>query len=287
VSLRINRRRAAFIVAATALAAGLVGATGTAAQAKYEDATMDLPRKKAPVAGVGPHRPYVQEILIGGVVPLKNEALLNKIKQGYLFRGGQQDNNLTITHTDGRVQFVDTGTASWKWLPKACTELDVPQGVGASCKIGRKFSTAAPMLVEVWPRLGNDVLDSTALSDFFDVSYLGDKGDDVAYFGAGDNFFNGAQDSDRGYGGSGNDWVRTGLADDFIDGGAGNDYLVGVDGHDVIQGGDGNDLLYGIDGNDKLFAGSGTDRLACGSGDDEASAKSSDKTVDCETTSNS
>jgi serralysin len=287
VSRLIARRSAAAIVAATALAAGMVGATGTAAQAKFEDATMDLKRSKAPYAGIGPHRPYVTEIKIGGVVPLKNQALLNKTKQGYLFRGGQQHNNLTITEADGRLRFVDTGTASWKWVPKACTKIAVPQGVGASCKIAKKFSMAAPMLVEVWPRLGNDTVDSTALSAFFDVSVLGDRGDDVVYFGAGDNFFNGAQDSDRAYGGPGNDWIRTGLGDDFIDGGAGDDYLVGVDGDDTIYGGPGNDRIGGLDGNDTIFSGEGNDRVACGNGKDEATITSGDKPIDCETVNRS
>ena len=275
-----------FIAAATALAAGVVG-TSTTAQAAYEDATMELPRKTSPYAGVGPHRPYVQQILIGGVVPLKNEALLNRTTHGYLFRAGQQDSNLTMTHTDGRLRFVDTGTESWKWLPKACTQLDVPQGVGASCAIGIKFTDAGPMLVEVWPRLGNDVVDSTALPALFDVSFLGDRGDDVAYLGAGNDFFNGAQDADRGYGGDGRDWIRTGLADDVIDGGADGDYLVGVDGHDTIYGGSGDDRLYGIDGDDKLFAGDGNDHVSCGNGADEATLKSTDKAVACETTSSS
>jgi Ca2+-binding RTX toxin-like protein len=261
----------------------MVTATGTAASAKYEDATMQLKRSKAPHAGIGPHRPYVTEILIGGVVPLKNQALLNKTKQGYLFRGGQQDNNITITEVGGRLQFVDTHTASWKWMPKACSKIDVPQGIGARCKIGPKFSMAKPMLVEVWPRLGDDTVNSTALSAFFDVAVLGDRGEDVVYFGAGNNFFNGAQDSDRAYGGPGNDWIRTGLDDDFIDGGAGDDYLVGVDGNDTIYGGPGNDRIGGLNGNDTIFSGEGNDIVACGNGKDNATITSGDKPIACET----
>ncbi|CAA9364778.1 MAG: hypothetical protein AVDCRST_MAG72-2605 [uncultured Nocardioidaceae bacterium] len=286
MSRTVTRRSVGFLATAAALAGGVVGTSATA-QAAYEDPTMDLPRQVSPYPGVGPHRPYVQEIPIGGVVPLKNEALLNRTEHGWLFRAGQQNTNLTMTYTDGRLHFVDTGTASWKWLPKGCTKLDVPLGVGASCVIGTKFTDAAPMLVEVWPRLGNDVMDSTALPALFDVSYLGDKGDDVAYLGAGDDFFNGAQDADSGYGGDGRDWIRTGLADDFIDGGADGDYLVGVDSNDTIYGGSGDDNLYGIDGDDKLFAGDGNDRISCGNGTDEATLKSTDKALACETTSNS
>jgi len=287
MSRTITRRSTRFIAAAAALAsAGVVG-TSTPAQAAYEDATMDLPRNTSKYAGVGPHRPYVQEILIGGVVPLKNEALLNPTQHGYLYRAGQQNSDLTMTYTDGRLLFVDTATESWKWLPTACTEVDVPQGVGASCVIRTKFTDAAPMLVEVWPRLGNDVVDSTALPALFDVSFLGDKGDDVAYLGAGDDYINGAQDADEGYGGDGRDWIRTGLADDFIDGGADSDYLVGVDGNDTIYAGSGDDRLYGIDGDDKLFAGEGNDHVSCGNGADEATLKSTDKAIACETTNRS
>lgn len=281
-----TRRPAVYAVAAAVIGAGVVTTSTTAAQAMYEDGTMDLPRKTSPYPGVGPHRPYVQEINMGGVVPLKNQALLNRTPHGYLFRGGQQDNNLTMTYVEGRLHFVDTATQSWKWTPpKACVQLDVPQGVGASCRMPAKFSPSAPMLVEVWPRLGDDTLDSTALPALFDVAFLGDKGNDVARLGAGNDFFNGAQDSDRGYGGAGRDWIRTGLADDFIDGEEGSDYLVGVDGNDTIYGGPGDDQLFGIDGNDKLFAGEGTDRLSCGNGTDEASLKHSDKALNCESTS--
>lgn len=284
MSRTTTRRPAAYAAAAAMIATGVVATTTTAAQAMYEDGTMDLPRATAPYAGVGPYRPYVQQINMGGVVPLKNQALLNVTDHGYLYRGGQQDNNLTVTYTSGRLRFDDTTTQSWKWLPETCTELNVQRGVAASCSVPAKFTEAAPMLLEVWPRLGNDTLDTTALPKLFDISFLGDRGNDVAYLGAGNDFFNGAQDADIAYGGGGRDWIRTGLADDFIDGGDGGDYLVGVDGHDTIYGGSGDDLLFGIDGNDKLYAGEGRDRLSCGGGTDEASMKASDKAIKCEST---
>ena len=278
---RFSPRRITVLLAGVALCAAAVGASGVA-QAAFEDATMSLPRETSGTPGLGPHRPYVQYIPIGGVVPLKDQALINPTKHGYLFRAGQQDSHVTVTMSAGRLQFVDTGTESWKWLPKRCQRLDVPQGVGASCTIAERFTLAAPMLVEVWPRLGNDVLDATALPALFDVSFLGDAGDDVAYLGAGDDFVNGAQDEDSAYGGDGRDWIRTGLADDFIDGGSGDDYLVGVDAHDTIYGGDGDDRLYGIDGDDELFAGAGRDFVSCGNGTDTATFKSGDRTSACE-----
>ena len=275
------RRSLTVALAAAALAAGAVD-VGTSAHAAYEDPTMDLPRKTSPFPGVGPFRPYVQQIQINTVIPLKNEAIINRTTHGYIFRAGQQHTDLTMRYADGRLRFVDKNTASWKWLPKACKRLAVPQGVGASCVLGSKFTASAPMLVEVWPRLGNDVIDSTALPALFDVSFLGDRGDDVAYLGRGNDFINGAQDADRGFGGDGNDWIRMGLADDFIDGQSGDDYLVGVDGNDVIYGGEGNDRLFGSNHDDRLYAGEGIDLVSCGGGHDSAAVKSTDRARDCE-----
>jgi Ca2+-binding RTX toxin-like protein len=279
---RFNPRRITVLLAGAALTAGTVGVTSPA-HAQYEDATMNLPRATSGTPGLGPHFPYVQSIGIGGVVPLKNASLINRTKNGWLYRSGQQNSDLTVTETNGRLQFVDTGTQSWKWMPKACTRLDVPQGVGASCVIATRFTTAEPMLVEIWPRLGNDTIDTSALSGRFDVSILGDRGDEVVHLGAGNNFVNGAQDNDTVYGGDGNDWIRTATGDDYIDGGNGNDYLVGVDNDDTIYGGAGDDKVYGSGGNDELFAGAGDDYVVCGDGSDTANVKYGDRTVQCET----
>ncbi len=167
-------------------------------------------------------------------------------------------------------------------MARACTRLDVPQGVGASCVVGAKFTDAAPMLVEVWPRLGDDTVDSTALPALFDVSFLGDRGDDVARLGPGNDFVNAAQDDDHVYGGEGDEWIRLGTENDVADGQGGDDYILGLFGDDTVSGGTGDDSLYGSDGNDSLFTGEGVDRANCGGGSDEASFKSSDRAIDCE-----
>ncbi len=284
--------RAPRIIASLAAVAALtVGTLATTSPAEagtvYGDPTTSLPRKTSPYPGVGPKRPYVQEILINTVIPLKNQAIINRTSQGYLFRAGQQDTSLVVTHVNGRLQFVDKGTASWKWLPKACTKISVPLGVGASCKTPLWATTTNPLLLEVWPRLGDDVVDTSALTAQVDVSFLGDKGDDVAYFGAGDDFFNGAQDSDRGYGGAGRDWIRTGDAADVLDGGAEADVLVGVAGDDTMYGGSGDDRIQGLDGNDEIHAGEGKDLALCGNGSDRAYVTSTDKATLCESVSRS
>jgi Ca2+-binding RTX toxin-like protein len=281
----LSHRNVFATCAAAAIGAVMLGAAGPSAVAAsgYPDPTLDLPRKTSPYPGVGPHRPFVQEILIGGVTPLKDGAIINRTEHGFLYRAGQQDNNVTISEVGGRLNFADTATTAWKWLPRVCKPLDVSKGIAASCRVADKFTLDEPMLVEVWPRLGNDTLDASALPELFDVAFLGDRGDDVAYFGAGDDFFNGAQDEDRAYGGPGGDWLRMGLNDDYIDGGADGDYLVGVDGNDTVRGGAGDDRLFGINGNDVLDAGSGNDSVSCGNGTDTANVKSTDRTSSCET----
>jgi serralysin len=260
----LGRRSFKVAFAIVALAAGALGPTTAAQATGYSDPTVNLPRKMGKVPGIGPHSPYVQEILINTVVPLKNGAIVNRTKYGYLYRAGQQNSDLKMTMNGGRIQFVDSGTEKWKWLPRACKKFTVPQGVGASCSIPTRYTGSHPMLVEVWPRWGDDVVDARALSSLFDVSVLGDRGNDTFYGGAGGDFFNGAQDNDKAYGGDGRDWLRTGLGTDVIDGGAGGDHLVGVEGNDVLYSGSGEDLVY------------------CGNGSDTAWAKTTDRTSSCE-----
>ena len=278
-------RRLAVLLTGAALIAGpalLTAGTTTAQAGPYDDPTMDLPRKTSPYPGVGPASPYVQEILIGDVEPMKNQAIIDPTDYGYLFRAGQQNSNLEISTVDGKLRFHDRGTASWKWLPEACRRVGVDRGVAAVCTIPTRYTTDQPMLVEVWPRLGNDTVRSTRLSARFDVSFLGDKGRDKAYLGAGDDFVNGAQDADRAHGGGGRDWLRTGLADDVINGGGGGDYLVGVADNDLIRGGGGDDRLYGMDQGDTLEPGAGTDFVNCGAGRDGVTMDRQDQGVECE-----
>ena len=106
--------------------------------------------------GTGPFRPYVQEIMIGGVVPLKDEALLNRTKQGYIYRAGQQNSDITITQVDGRRHLRRQGHPVVEVDGAGMHRIDVPRVCGASCVVAPKFTEAAPMLVEVWPRLGDD-----------------------------------------------------------------------------------------------------------------------------------
>lgn len=258
----------------------VLGTTPAAVADRFTDPTMSLPRGTGLIPGVGPHWPYVQQIQIDTVIPLKNQAIINRTEHGYLFRAGQQDSDLTITRADGRLVFADRGTEEWKWLPRPCRPVKVTKGVAASCRI--PSATDFPMLLEVWPRVGDDVVDTSTLSRKFDVAVLGDRGNDVVHLGRGDDFVNGAQDRDRIYGGPGRDWLRSGDGRDFLDGGKGGDHLVGVAGNDTLYGRGGDDRLGGDDGDDTIVSGAGADFVVCGLGWDDAWVGSDDRSVGCE-----
>jgi len=218
----------------------------------------------------------------GGVIPLKNAAMITKTKRGYRYMAGQQDSHLVVTRVKGGLRFVDTGTADLRARPRMCAERRVKGGIGAVCTVGGKVSAGHPMTVEIVPRLGDDFVDATALSAAFELYVLADAGKDVIRTGAGDDFVNGAQDGDRVRGGPGQDWLRTGIGNDVISGGDGRDQLVGVEGHDTIHGGDGDDRVGGGPGNDALRGGAGQDYVLCGTGRDDAQLDRADTARDCE-----
>lgn len=237
----------------------------------------------APGAHAGPPYKFTQEIMHGNVIPLKNEAMISKSKHGYVYRAGQQDSHLVVTQVRGGIRLADTGTRSLKKLPKACHRVRSNPGIAAICRVPSSISARKPLLLEVWPRLGNDYLNTSALPASFAATMLGDKGNDVAQFGAGRDFFNGYSGRDRVSGGAGNDWIRSGLDDDTVAGGRGNDDIVAVEGSDTVQGGDGADRLWAGDGRDKLSGGAGSDLFVCGSGRDHAKVEGPDHVQrDCE-----
>jgi hypothetical protein len=230
----------------------------------------------------GPPCEFTQEIMHSDVPPLKNRAMITRSDCGYRYHAGRQDSRLVVTRVEGGLRFADTGTTSWDRLTRACRATRARVGVAAVCKVPATVSTSRPLLIEVWPRLGDDYTDGSTLPATFALAVLGDAGNDVARLGAGPDFFNGAFGRDRVSGGAGNDWLRTGDDSDYIWGGAGNDHLVGVDGQDTIYGGAGNDRVGGSDGNDRLYAGDGKDNVLCGNGTDAAKVDRSDSVLSCE-----
>ena len=216
------------------------------------------------------------------VTPLKNAAMIEETASGYRYTAGQQDSHLVITQANGGLRFVDTGTRELRWIPGSCHRLRVPNGIAAACDVAGSVSVNQPLTVKVVARLGNDVLDASALTAAVELYALADAGNDVVYGGAGDDFVNGAQNRDRVWGGGGNDWIRTGLGGDTIRGGPGNDRLNGVYGSDTVRGGRGNDRTGGGFGDDRLYGGAGQDLLACGSGTDHAYVNQADDANGCE-----
>lgn len=234
----------------------------------------------------GPPYEYATELMgeeLGRpLVPLVDKAMITRSAYGYLYRAGEQDSRLTVTVSGGSLRFVDTGTRSFHRLAAGCVEQDVWRGVAAVCPVPDSASVDRPVLLEVWPRLGDDHVNTATLPATFAVTVLGDGGDEVVRFGAGPDFFNGFTGRDRVLGGGGNDWIRLGPDADAVRGGADDDQLVGQDGNDVLYGDAGDDRLGGMGGRDRLVGGGGKDFLLCSSGVDNAVADLLDRLLGCE-----
>lgn len=231
----------------------------------------------------GPPYDYATELMGGyAFLPLPDQAALTVTDHGYLFRAGQQDTHLVVTLTDDGIRFADTGTAAFKELAGTCVEEHADVGIAALCTVPAGISADAPLLVEVWPRLGDDYVDGSGLPETVAMTMLSDAGHDTAVFGAGPDFFNGFTGRDRVWGGDGNDWIRTGQGPDRVWGGAGDDQLVATDGRDVLFGEDGDDLLGGGAGDDRLDGGPGADRLKCDGGADTATTDGADRLRSCD-----
>ncbi|QLQ09452.1 MAG: hypothetical protein HZY75_02465 [Nocardioidaceae bacterium] len=153
-------------------------------------------------------------------------ALIRISPWGYTFIAGKQNTHLTITFDEEtqKLRYHDTGTGKWGPIPRTCKKQKVKRGVAAVCKIPQKFKKGQ-MFLEVWPRLGDDFVDASALPRKFRLWALMDAGNDVVYGGAGNDFVNGAFDNDTIYGGGGRDFIRSGPGNDTIYGGPGKDKL--------------------------------------------------------------
>ncbi len=231
----------------------------------------------------GPPYDYATELMGDrALLPLPDQAALTRTEHGYLFRAGQQDSHLEVTLTEDGLRFADAGTGRFRKLARVCHEEDVAVGIAAVCPLPDGVTAAAPVLVEFWPRLGDDHLDASTLPDTVAMTMLSDAGDDTARFGAGPDFFNGFTGVDQVWGGGGNDWIRAGKGDDLVWGGAGDDQLVGTEGRDTFYGEDGDDLLGGGAGNDSLDGGKGADLLRCEAGFDAVWTDAADRLRSCE-----
>lgn len=257
----------------------------TPQHARQHTADRATPGARGDHPPAGPPYDFTTELMgaSGYVIPLKNKAMLTRTPLGYLYRAGQQDSHLTITLDDAGLHFADTGTQELVKLAGACTQKSAPKGIAALCPMPPTATEVLPLLVEVWPRLGDDYTDGSSLPATIALTMLGDEGDDVALLGDGPDFFNGHKGRDRVVGGAGNDWIRSGLGPDSVYGGAGDDQIIGMENADVLRGGAGDDRLGGMEDDDTLVGGAGADVLLCGDGADSAVADALDKVWDCET----
>lgn len=232
----------------------------------------------------GPPYEFATEIMHNRVIPLRQQAMITRTEHGYRYRAGGQDSRLVIKPVSGGLRFHDRGTAKFKRVARGlCQRKRVKVGVAAVCKWPSGVSSSSPLLLEVWPRLGNDYVDASQLPVEVAMAVLGDAGNDTVRLGAGPDFFNGASGRDKAWGGAGNDWIRAGSDDDDVWGDAGNDYIVAMGGSDRVDGGDGDDDIWGSEGDDQIYAGLGEDSVGCGDGVDYAEIDGSDRARQCET----
>lgn len=267
--------------AALAALAGLTAIAGASALTTGAAADQGVPPNGRGTAG--PPYDYATQLSGGyGFIPLPDQAALTRSEHGYLFRAGQQDSHLVVTLTDAGLRFADTGTERFKRLAGACHREAAEVGIAAVCDVPDGITTAQPLLVEVWPRLGDDFVDGSSLPATVAMTVLSDAGDDVAMLGAGPDFFNGYTGRDQVWAGGGNDWIRTGDGADRVWGGSGDDQLVGTDGRDTFYGETGDDRLGGGAGADRLDGGPGSDVAACDAGVDTAWSDGADRLRSCE-----
>ena len=185
-----------------------------------------------PGTNSGPPYTYTTE-LVGqfGFLPLRNKGQLTRTDHGYRFRTGNQRDHIVVSRVDGKLRFVDTGNVdSWRKLSPACHRQRVRVGIAAICPVPSTITVRRPLLIELWPRGGDDFTDTSTLPATFATTVLSDFGDDVSHFGAGPDFFNGFLGRDKVWAGAGNDWIRTGDAHDVVVGGPGNDDIAAADG---------------------------------------------------------
>jgi serralysin len=275
---------ASLIGASVATAHGVTEAAGTASGSATAGAADSSSARGGTRPHAGPPYHYTTELMGEyASVSIKDQAILVRTKLGYRIWTGQQDSHLVLKLVDGGLLFRDTGTKSFKKLTPKCQRQRVKVGIAAVSRVPRDITKRRPLLVENWPRLGNDFMDASTLPATFAVTMLSDEGNDTGRFGAGPDFFNGHMGRDRVWGGAGNDWIRAGSGNDSFDGGPGNDDLVAMQGRDRVRGGVGDDRVGGSDGNDRLWGGEGTDFVLCGTGSDVANVDAVDRVFhDCE-----
>lgn len=136
---------------------------------------------------------------------------------GYRFVSPGHDNRLTITRDGNRVRFHDRASRRWGVLPAECRRVTVRRGIAATCAIPPGTSPAAPLLLQIRTRAGDDRVNGSTLGAELQVDARGADGDDVLRSGAADDQLSGAAGNDTLLGGAGSDLFLCGPGTDTTD----------------------------------------------------------------------
>jgi len=188
-----------------------------------------------------------------------------EVGDGYLFTGGAENNNVTVSIVSGRVLVNDASATSFGFIGANCVA--VPAGTGASVSCKRK----SPTIFHADLGDGDDSVNGSSLPQLVRLDVRTGDGNNVVFGSAGNDIIRGQSSATGGdvlQGGNGNDRLTAGTGAAAIDGGNGNDIIVGGPGADLIFGGAGNDGVRSDGGVDQIFGGAGNDSLT-GDGDND------------------
>jgi len=241
-------------------------------------------------------------LLLPGPAVAATTPSISETGDGYLFTGGPENNQVTVTIAGGRLIVHDEGATSFGHVGVRCNTVPSGSGATVSCKLKSPTvfhadlgagddsvdGSSLPQLVRLDVRTGPgnssvlggagpDVIQGQAGPGEQDVLFGGNgldristgSGSSIVNGGAGNDIVTGGSGEDSIDGGAGNDTVRSDGGNDVINGGPGNDSLTGDGGEDIILGGPGNDFLAGGAANDYLEGGLGRDTFQGNEGDDE------------------
>lgn len=198
----------AVILLITALMAALLSVTTTSAPAHADTPPKVLWDGDANVSNVG------------------DRAIVRWSKYGFVWISGKSGSHLTVTYKadTNTLIYHDTKLSGFKELNWRCKRVPTSRGIKAACKLPAAKSTGT-VFVQIWPRLGDDYANTSALPKRFRGWFLADAGRDTFIGGPGADFVNGAKGGDLVYGNAGNDWLRGGPSWDRLYGGAGADRI--------------------------------------------------------------
>ena len=134
-----------------------------------------------------------------------------------------------------------------------------------------EFETSERVTIEVQGSLGDDVMIGPKYSG---AEFHGGAGNDRLIARS-----KRRKDSNRFFGGPGNDYLWGGGGHDHLDGGTGDDEIHGNAGNNTILGGHGNDVIYDGEGASDIDTGPGRNRVISQEGDDTIRVGTGENTI--------